>query len=140
MGESTCPIQQQKKAERERERELQIHLTNLVPVEDIEGSCGEDDLREAGSGIDAPTEVNPSPASGHAVQRLGPPLVGRDAEPRHPRGGAHQLGHLLVQCEPRHQVPQPHLQWKRLPAENVKTSGGIGRIAGGRRPRGSCRQ
>lgn len=65
----------------------------------VEGGGGEDDLGEAGGGGDGAGEGDAGAVEGEAVEGLGPPLVGGDAEAGDGRGGVDQLGELFVQGE-----------------------------------------
>ena len=73
-----------------------MYLCNAVPEGGVEGGGGEDDLGEHGGGLDGAAEADPLPVAGDAVQRLGPPLVRGDAEPRNGGGRINQLRNLLV--------------------------------------------
>lgn len=72
----------------------------------IEGGSGEDDLRERGGGANGAIEPDAVSVS-DAVQRLRPPLVGGNPEPRNGRSGADELGDFLIQRETRNEVTHP---------------------------------
>lgn len=91
-----------------------------APQRAVEGGGGEDDLRERGGGADgARGEVDPGPVVGESVEGLGPPLVGRDAEARHPGRRVGQLRDLLVQGEQRDERPRARRDGERGVAERV---------------------
>ncbi|RWW09680.1 hypothetical protein GW17_00026818 [Ensete ventricosum] len=82
-------------------------LTHELPESGIEGGRGGDDLGEAGGAREGAAEADSGPGVGHPVQRLRPPLVPGDAQPRHPRRGVDQQRHLLRHRQPADQVPRP---------------------------------
>lgn len=79
-------------------------LADLVPEVWVEGSCGENDLGEAGGGFDGTIEPDAEAGVGDAVQGFAPPLVTRDAESGNRRCRVDELGEFLVEGESRHEV------------------------------------
>jgi hypothetical protein len=110
-------------------------LGDRAPQRAVEGGGGQDDLREVGGGADgARGEVDPGPVVGEAVERLGPPLVGRDAQARDAARRVGQLRDLLVQGEQRDERARAGRDGERRVAERV----GAGRV--GRRARARVRR
>lgn len=91
-------------------------------------------MREAGGAHDFARESNAPPVERNAVQRLRPPLVRRDAQPRNRRSRAHQLRYLLVQRQPRNQVLHSLLNRQGRVAESERFGARVGRVARVRRP------
>ncbi|BAT13666.1 Os11g0297400, partial [Oryza sativa Japonica Group] len=97
---------------------IYAYLADAEPEAVVEGGGGVDDLREAGGGArGAVAEVDALPGDGQPVQRLRPPLVHRDPQPRHPGRLVPELPHLLRRRQPRHQVRRPLLRRQRRVAE-----------------------
>ena len=114
-------------------------LGDGAPQRAVEGGGGQDDLRERGGGADgARGEVDPGPVVGEAVERLGPPLVGRDAQARDPARRVGQLRDLLVQGEQRDERARAGREGERRVAERVGAAAGIRRRARARGGGGAC--
>lgn len=93
------------------------YLTDAEPEVVVEGGGREQHLREAGGGADGGVEVEPLARGGQTVQRLVPPLVPGDAEPRDPRRLVAQLRDLLRGRQPGHQVRRALRRGQRHVAE-----------------------
>ncbi|BAS91255.1 Os04g0640750, partial [Oryza sativa Japonica Group] len=90
---------------------------------------GEDGLREAGGAGDERREAGAGADVGDAVQRLRPPLVRRDPQPRQRRLLVHQEPHLLRQRQPPQQVRRPRRAALRPVAEPVPGHRRVRRVA-----------
>jgi hypothetical protein len=94
---------------------VRTYLTDAVPEVQVEGRGSEDDLWEASGGAERAVEVDAAALVEDPVQRLGPPLVRRHAEPRDGRGLVPELRGLLRHRHPRDEVidtpvdGQPHV-------------------------------
>lgn len=83
------------------------NLSNAVPDMGIKAGSSENDLWKTGSRPNRPSKPHPlrHPVNeGNPMKCLRPPLVRRDAEPRHRGRRVDELGHLLVHRQPRHEV------------------------------------
>lgn len=96
------------------------YLADELPEGGVERRGGADDLRERGGAGERAAEPHPGARVGHAVERLRPPLVPGDAQPRHAGGVVHQQPHLLGARQPRHQVARPRPRRQRPPAERQR--------------------
>lgn len=109
------------------------YLADAEPEVVVEGGGGEQHLREAGGGADAThgVEVEPLARGGQTMQRLVPPLVSGDAQPRDPRRLVAELRDLLRGRQPGHQVGGPLRRRQRHVAEREA----LGRLRGRRAAR-----
>lgn len=80
------------------------HPSDLLPERRIEGSSRRNDLREAGGGGEQAAKPGAGPHIGDAVQRLRPPFVAGDPQPRHRGRVVHQQQDLLGQRQPSDQI------------------------------------
>lgn len=101
----------------------QPYLADFVPERFVEGSGAQYRQREAGRGGGGATEVH-GRADSDAMQALAPPLVRRDAQPRHIRGRVHQLLDLLGHRQPRDQIRHAVLVRHGRVAEREEQVGG----------------
>ena len=104
---------------------MYVYLADAVPEVRVEGGGGEDDLREAGGGAERAVEVDAAARVSDPVERLGPPLVRRHAEPRDGRGLVPELRDLLRHRQPRDEVVHAPVDGQRRVAERD-----VGRRAG----------
>ncbi|EAZ32164.1 hypothetical protein OsJ_16369 [Oryza sativa Japonica Group] len=112
--------------EEKKKWEVLLHadLANGAEEGGVEGGGGEDGLREAGGAGDERREAGAGADVGDAVQRLRPPLVRRDPQPRQRRLLVHQEPHLLRQRQPPQQLS--------LVARQLSMTGSIGARPDGR--------
>lgn len=68
-----------------------------APEGAVEGGGGEDDLGEGGGGADGAVEDDAGAVGGEAVEGLGPPLEGREAEAGDGGGAVGELVDLLIE-------------------------------------------
>lgn len=91
--------------------------SDLLPERGVERRGGRDDLGEAGGPGEGAAELGPGPDVGDPVERLGPPLVPLDAQPRHGGRIVDEQPDLLLQRQPPEEVLHPHMDRQARPAE-----------------------
>lgn len=113
--------------EREAGLPLVVHCLRLHrdgggdrrPEGAVEGGGGEDDLGEAGGGLDGAVEGDAGAIGGEAVEGLRPPLVMRDAEAGDGGGVVGELLDLLREGEEGDEGPGPGFEREGGVAEGV---------------------